>query len=445
MRIIYQFLIITLVLNIYFQQNCHAQANTKKQAAPASATEVPLGGNTWKSQTNKAGGQIDKTGITNWTDPENTFTTYVRVAKPGNLKLWLRLHVPEGKSRLRVTLLGKSREINIAGNSPQDYYAGEWQVKKHGYLTIQIAGLTKTGNQFAEVSSIKFAGEAVDENIAFVKNNEGNFFYWGRRGPSVHLNYTVPENITAEWFYNEITVPPGSDVIGSYFMANGFAEGYFGIQVNSPTERRILFSVWSPYETDDPTKIPEDQRIKLLGKGNGVYAGAFGNEGSGGQSYLKYNWQAGTTYKFLLHGLPAQNNYTNYTAYFYNPEIRNWQLIASFSRPKTSTYLKRLHSFLENFIPETGNITRQAQFSNQWIRDPQGKWLELTEARFTGDNTARKAYRLDYAGGLLNNTFYLQNCGFFNKYTPLSTTYKRPQTNTPPQVNLAQLPVVPRS
>jgi hypothetical protein len=34
-----------------------------------------------------------------------------------------------------------------------------------------------------------------------------------------------------EWFYSELKVPEASDVIGSYFMANGFSEGYFGIQV----------------------------------------------------------------------------------------------------------------------------------------------------------------------------------------------------------------------
>ncbi|GEO02532.1 hypothetical protein AAE02nite_01960 [Adhaeribacter aerolatus] len=399
-----------------------------------------MGGNAWKSGAGKAGGRIEKTGITQWTDSENTFTAYVRVDKPGNLKLWLHLQVPTGKSRLRITLRGKSREIDITGSSWQDYYVGEWQVKAPGYLAIQLTGLTKTGDQFAEVASLKIAGEAVDENTAFVKNNEGNFFYWGRRGPSVHLNYPVPENTTAEWFYNEITVPPGADVMGSYFMANGFAEGYFGIQVNSPTERRILFSVWSPFQTDDPTKIPEDQKIKLLGKGAGVYTGEFGNEGSGGQSYLKFNWRAGTTYKFLLHGQPTANNYTTYTAYFYNPETVNWMLIASFSRPQTNTYLKRLHSFLENFIPETGNISRQVYFGNQWLRTPQGQWLELAEARLTGDNTANKRYRLDYAGGLFKTTFYLKNCGFFNDFTPLKTTYKRTLANTPPQVDLAKLP-----
>ena len=60
-------------------------------------------------------------------------------------------------------------------------------------------------------------------------------------------------------------------------MANGFGEGYYGIQVNSDTERRILFSIWSPFKTDDPNSIPDDQKIKLLKKGKGVTSGEFGN------------------------------------------------------------------------------------------------------------------------------------------------------------------------
>ena len=79
-----------------------------------------------------------------------------------------------------------------------------------------------------------------------------------------------------KYFYNEMTVPKGSDLLGSYFMANGFAEGYFGIQVNSETERIILFSLWSPFKTDDPTSIPEDQKIKLLKKGDDVISNDFG-------------------------------------------------------------------------------------------------------------------------------------------------------------------------
>src|SRR5690606_40657805 len=104
----------------------------------------------------------------------------------------------------------------------------------------------------------------------YVADNEGNYFYWGRRGPSVHLSYTTPADKDIEYCYNEITVPEGEDVVGSYYMANGFGEGYFGIQVNSATERRILFSVWSPFHTDNPKEIPDDEKILLTAKGADV-------------------------------------------------------------------------------------------------------------------------------------------------------------------------------
>src|SRR5690606_23783892 len=135
-----------------------------------------------------------------------------------------------------------------------------------------------------------------------------------------HLGYTIPTTEDVSYYYSEVEVPEGSDPIGSYFMANGFGEGYFGFQVNSESERRILFSVWSPFSTDDPNSIPDDEKIILNKKGPEVHTGEFGNEGSGGQSYLKYNWKAGNTYKFLLKGQPDGNGKTDYTAWFYAPE-----------------------------------------------------------------------------------------------------------------------------
>jgi hypothetical protein len=223
-------------------------------------------------------------------------------------------------------------------------------------------------------------------------------------------------------------------------MANGFGEGYFGIQVNSATERRVLFSVWSPFSTDDPKSIPEDMRISLLKKGEGVHTGEFGNEGSGGQSYFRYNWKAGNTYKFLLKGEPDNHNNTTYTAYFFAPEKNEWMLIASFKRPKTDTYLKRFHSFLENFIPEQGDKERRVLFGNQWIADGNGNWIELNKAGFTYDNTAAKGYRMDYAGGIENGQFFLKNCGFFDQYTPYRSSFERPRKNTKPDIDFNKLP-----
>ena len=272
-----------------------------------------------------------------------------------------------------------------------------------------------------------------------MKDNTDNYFYWGRRGPSVHLNYTMPASDITD-FYSEITVPDGNDVIGSYFMANGFAEGYFGIQVNSLTERRILFSVWSPYVTDNPASIPPEFKITMLKKGSNVYTGEFGNEGAGGQSYLVYPWEAGMTYQFLLRGQPQSDNSTIYTAYFFAPEENKWMLIASFKRPATNTYLKRLHSFLENFITETGDQTRMAIYGNPWVRDNNGVWTPLTSARFTADQTARKRFRLDYAGGIQGNAFFLKNCGFFFPAITIDSQFNIEKPIIPPVIDFANLP-----
>src|SRR5699024_6525276 len=120
-----------------------------------------------------------------------------------------------------------------------------------------------------------------------------------------------------------------------------------------------------------------------------------------------YMWKAGSTYRFLLHGVPDGPNHTIYTAYFYAPEKGKWQLIASFRRPKTHTYLQGLHSFLENFNPRQGNKERRALYGNQWIYASDGQWIELNKARFTTDNTGNKGYRMDYGGGVKNGQFYM--------------------------------------
>ena len=170
-----------------------------------------------------------------------------------------------------------------------------------------------------------------------------------------------------------------------------------------------------------------------------MHTGEFGSEGSGGQSYLQYNWKAGETYKFLIHAKPAENNYTNYTAYFYAAEKKQWSLIASFSRPETSTYLKKLHSFLENFEPETGFISRKAYYHDQWLVTRVGEWKPVTKMLFTGDATANIGYRLDYAGGAEAGKFYLRNCGFFNDNTILKTKFSISATGKKPQVDLLGL------
>ncbi|MFY7839498.1 MAG: DUF3472 domain-containing protein [Lacibacter sp.] len=400
--------------------------------------QVPLGGNSWV--TSKTGSErVTNNGWANWQHADAVFSTWVYVKKKGSLHITSTVAVPEGKSVIKCTVNGKAVQTAIEG-AAKKYSLGEFSVNDSGYVRIDVQGISKTGAAFASIDALQLSGSAVDEQTLFVKNNEGNYFYWGRRGPSVHLSYDVSEvKENIEWFYNEIVVPKESDVIGSYYMANGFAEGYFGMQVNSATERRVLFSVWSPFQTDDPKQIPEDKKIIMLKKGTNVYTGEFGNEGSGGQSYLKYTWKAGDTCKFLLRGKPVADNYTNYTAWFYSTIEKKWLLIASFNRPATATYLKRLHSFLENFDPSTGYITRKAWYQNQWVRTVSGEWKQLSKATFTGDATAQKQYRLDYAGGVEGAKFFLQNCGFFNNRTVLCSQFVHTVKQKIPEIDLSAL------
>ena len=409
-----------------------------KETPVSYVASVPVAGNSWViNQPDLNQFMITENGVSNWNNSESVIRTWFWVEREGEIHIGVKAKVEKGLSTLRFTFNGEKSEVKLSNTKLSSIDIGSYTISKPGYYYVEVQGIEKTGATFGSFTDILLGGEVTSKPVICVKDD----FYWGRRGPSVHLSYVVPENVEdIEWFYNEITVPKRQDVLGSYFMANGFAEGYFGIQVNSETERRILFSVWSPYQTDDPNSIPEEYKIKLLRKGEGVTTGEFGNEGSGGQSYKVYNWKTENTYRFLLKGVPTDNDCTDYTAWFYAPEKGEWEIIASFRRPKTSTYLKRPHSFLENFITEMGPFDRKAYYTNQWVVDKNGTWHELNEAKFTADATARKDARRDYAGGEENGKFFLRNCGFFSDRVVFDTDFTREKTQTQPDIDFDQLP-----
>ncbi len=400
--------------------------------SPQDPVKVPVRGNTWYE--NEYHGSFE--GPLHLSGQQGWMRTFVRFSESGELSLKLSLTV-ERPGALRIRIGDLKQEFSVRKiDTLLDL--GSWNLTDSGYQCIEVCAIK--GGVIGDLKDYYLEGAAVSGGLNFVQNNEGNFFYWGRRGPSTHLNYQVPEGKDIAYYYNEITVPAGNDVVGSYFMATGFSGGYFGIQVNADKERRVLFSVWSPFQTDDPSAIPEGQRIKLQRKGPEVNAGEFGNEGSGGQSFLQYNWKAENTYRFLLKGQPVEDDYTNYTAWFFAPEEGKWRLIASFSRPKTNSWLKGFHSFLENFDPRQGILTRKAYFSNQWVKTTEGEWLPIQEARFSADNTARKGYRMDYQGGAEGGRFFLKNCGFFNDFTTIGTFFKKDLPSERPMVDPERLP-----
>ncbi len=394
-------------------------------------TEITTGNSWIINDVEKSSEVFPKDDITNWQDANDTIRTYFYTEKEITIPFGI---IAKGTSEISISYNDKTESLKLANTEFDTIYIGDYISSGKGYNHIDLKGISKTGNTFAEIRSFVFQQPEDSTLVKYIKDD----FYFGRRGPSTHLVFETPTD-DIEWFYNEIEIDKNQDVIGSYFMANGFGEGYFGIQVNSETERRILFSIWSPFKTDDPNSIPEDQKIKLLKKGEGVTSGEFGNEGSGGQSYKVFNWKAEIRYGFLTRVKPNDDNTTDYTSYFFDPETNQWHLIASFKRPKTNTYVTRPYSFLENFIPNTGALSRRGGFYNQWMRDSKGQWYEITEAKFSADATARKDARLDYSGGTMNNGFYLMNCGFTNDHTNIGAMFSRTKLGVSPMINFNNL------
>jgi hypothetical protein len=424
-----------LIMLTLFSCKKDQQKNVAANKASALKTEslggtsltVSMGGNAYVTTLASGGVEtVTTTTLANWTNANSIFSAYFRLGNTGSLTVKVKAKVASGSSVVKITVNGVAFNVSMSGTAFTTYNVGTVNITSPGYVKVNFQGVSKTGGYFADVSDLIISGPVVASNVQYA--NDSANFYWSRRGPSVHLGYTAPAN--TQWFYNEVTVPVGQDPVGSYFMANGFSEGYFGMQVNSSSERRILFSVWNP--TGGTTT---SSRV-----GTGVVAQTFTGEGEGGQAYLVYNWVAGNTYKFLTQAVPDASGNTTFSSWFYAPEAGSWKFIASWLRPSTTTYLTGLYSFVENFQDTNGYLGRKGNFGNQWAMNSSGTWTELTSAYFDGDATANNEQRMDYAGGLSSGKFYLQNGGFFASYVTLNQTFTRAATGTPPSINFSTLP-----
>ncbi|KAF5328819.1 hypothetical protein D9619_011503 [Psilocybe cf. subviscida] len=391
-----------------------------------SPKTVALSGNSFVT-TSPAGASeiINSNGLANWNNPNTITSVYFRMASAGSVTIGLNAYLAgSNNSTVRVTVNGTAFTVHLAGTTPKIYPVGSVHVTAPGYVRVDLQGVTKDGGYFGDAS-----GLTVTTTSTLNFANDPANYYWSRRGPSVHMNYTVPAN--SEYFYNEVTVPVGQDALGSYFMVAGFDGGYSGIQVNSTSERKVLFSVWD---------ADNGQKTTLVSKGAGVVDNSFDNEGSGGQTYLIFNWAAGNTYKFITRIRPDGAGSTLYSAWLFTPESNTWRYIATWKRPSTNTYQSGAHSFLENFLDTQGFQGRRVTYNNQWARNVNGTWSELTTGRFTGDATATNAQRMDYAGGVEGGRFYLRNCGFFADYVALNQNFSRPATGQQPTVDVNALP-----
>ena len=372
-----------------------------------------------------------KNGLQNWNDAKQVIQFYFKIRSTGKLNLSLLLKNDQPGNVLTAVIAGN--HFSIAVPASKKFIRkpiGTIQINDTGFYLVTLSSQTKKGATIADIQSLELGGAAA-KNIHFNSTVR-------RNAASVHLLYPLPDSLKAVFFYNEVTIPENADVLHSYYMACGFARGYFGIQVNSPDERRVIFSVWDAgNEAIDRNKVTDENKVQLMAKGEGVYADGFGNEGTGGHSHWIYNWKCGVTYKFLVTAtMDSASATTSYAGYFFIPETQNWKLIACFKAPKDGKPLRSLYSFVENFDGSNGQLYRKAFFGNQWIRRENGDWVEITKCTFSYDATGKAGDRIDYGGGVDHDRFYLWNGGYTSANAHFADLFTRPERKQQPVTDL---------
>lgn len=378
----------------------------------------------------------DTDGITNWRADKEYISWFGKFSATGPLDCAIEFTpmTDEGQS-LAMKIGDQIHRAEIPAASKQKKITLPF-----GVFTIADAGYVEIRLQLVHgPSSVQFPGQI--HNLILSSHGEmdvldGVHFNMKprRNAASVHLSYPVEDGLSVTGFYCEMTGL--EDPVWTYYMACGWHRGYFGMQVNSPTERRIIFSVWdSGNEAVDRGKVSDENRVLLVGKGPEVHTNDFGNEGTGGHSHLKYSWKTGTVQKFVVTAQPVEGKRTIYSGYYFHPEQSRWMLISSWNAPKDGGTLRGLYSFSENFVGDNGHLVRKARFGNQWIYAAPVGWKELTTARFSHDPTG-KSDRLDRYMGIEEGQFFLSHGGFLPGYTEFRAPFSRPATDTLPDIQI---------
>jgi len=383
------------------------------------------------------------TGVTHWNDVSQSVNWYGKFNAAGELHAKVRLRLPRDvQSKFKLTVCGQTHLATATGLGPEltaivDF--GTFKVDSAGYKRFSLESANEVGGQIGDIESLALDGPAMDGGPAIEGEPAMKAAHFNleerRNAASVHLAYQVPAGADAAAFYCEVTAI--EDPVATFYMACGWHRGYFGMQVNSPTERRIIFSVWdSGDEAIDRKNVDEKNRVTLMGKGDGVYSGDFGNEGTGGHSHLKYLWKTGDKQRFVVTAEPVEDTFTIFTGYWFHPDQQKWMLISSWKAPKEGGLLKGLHSFSENFSGENGHLLRKALYGNQWIRSSDRHWTEVTAATFSHDPTGSTA-RFDRFMGIENGQFFLSHGGFSDGFTTYGDRFVRdPIGKSPTDIEL---------
>jgi hypothetical protein len=418
--------IVVLIIVSFVAAASRGAPGVKELVVPASTVYI---------SPNVHGARVGRSGVTGWKDPAMKVLWFGQIKTPGKINCSVRMKLDKAAtSTLQLTLAGKSRKTTVTGvnkKTPVTAEFGTFDITRAGYQCFTLESLNRAGKPFGDLEALVLSGPAIEGAHFNLKPR--------RNAASVHLFYPVPKGVKVATMYCEMTGL--EEPLWTYYMSCGWHRGYFGMQVNSLKERRIIFSVWdSGGEPKDRKKVVDSNRVKLVAKGEDVKTNPFGGEGTGGHSHLVYPWKTGEKQRFLVTATPVDATHTIYSGYYFRPDKKKWMLISSWNAPKEGGYLRGLYSFSENFGGANGHVLRKAFYGNQWICSDQGKWIELTTAKFSHDATGRKD-RLDRFMGVQDGQFFLSHGGFVPGSMKYGKKFQRPALGKAPKLSTV-LPII---
>ncbi|EEI93766.1 hypothetical protein HMPREF0765_0619 [Sphingobacterium spiritivorum ATCC 33300] len=429
------FRISPLLLFIFLCETLNAQEKTfiipanKAYAVPYTPDEKETGVSV------PVGYPEDKGSISNWTNKNRSIVWYLyqtagayhldfdnTTAKGKNLKFNLKMSpcyapLQISPSQTQIVFKGGGKQTRTS--------AGSILINQTGYYKYELSPQSEPSNAIV-IHNLIFKSTTDNAHV-----NQTDY----QSTPSVHINFssTAATTKSYNWLYEEVNVPQGADPLHTFYMAIGFYRGYLGMQTNSKTERRVLFSVWDSKDAEHDATTTQQDYVSLVDRSEATTVNSFGGEGTGGQSYVKSaNWKTGETVAFLMNVLPQENNSVILSAWYKLASQQKWNYIASWRAPKENRYFNGFHSFLENYGYPNGQFRREADYFNAWGKENEsGKWINFNKVRFSNTD-GKEGQRVDYEQGVSPrnpNYFYMSSGG----YTPtVKTANEIPLATQPP-------------
>jgi hypothetical protein len=233
-----------------------------------------------------------------------------------------------------------------------------------------------------------------------------------------HLWWNLEGQKDATCLYGEITVlatAPHIYYCGANWHPGEPAGGYCGIQHNSETERRTIFSIWDTSSELHPTTTAADPRTIF---------NRFGGEGEGGHTHMLWPWKLDETFQFFVEKTPGKTDTTDARYYVYDRTQQRWLHSATITSPNggkasVATLGGGINSFLENFAAKDkrDKTTPKLALYRLWLGKSVDTMKCLTKAG--GDGT----------WGQLHNAYFLaegDQAALNDVFARLKTSYGSP-------------------